>query len=384
MRVKKTMAAEIDLGLDKPRPYAGAFWFFDRSHDQTEVKISIGWAMPFFGDYESGALTIRTKSNSGTETIEPFLPFIEEALGVVHNSPSTTERDLNAHFERLAADYLLFLVHRVLFGQCKRIWSGVCGDPDTVDEMLLFGPALPKFRGRIGYTHLSRNKTVAVIAPDCRFGRVPAQASGLWTQEPKPAFSHDCSSRTWRADLTMPKDPTKHRIASFDIILSTGDGLSTSADDGLPRGSALWNKKASSIQDHLDKDREMVRLSMWKNEEVFLPRGIARAARAAVLNDPVTSASDQLPKVLGGATGDTRKLYQQIQETLANHEFTGTDKEVESLRKLIYFTAIELDKSRTSPGSMAKRDTRQPKELITKAIEKIKDELGDYTIQIGH
>jgi len=368
--------------------YASAFWSFARFADSKEARITIGWSMPLGGlEFRSGATTFVTKFGGVEPVQDSGLPFVEESLGIVHHMPSLEEEEWNAHLERLAADYLLFFVHRALFGQCRRMWEHLAGgqmhgEPDVVDNAFIFGPTLPKFRGRICYSHFRRDKTVAVLAPECPIGRLPPQSAGAWKSEPTPAFWHDSSARRWVAAGARSANEGGPRLSSFDLIVPTGDGLSGKLIAGLPRAATLWREKATLVQNLLDRDRELARLAVWQNSEVYLPRGLARAVRAAVLGETLSQATARRKEMRRNASSAERKFYDELgKEIELREEIDGPEGEIAGLRALVFCKAVEVSQAgqKRPAGSKAFRDVKSAADSVPRALAAIKEEVGEYT-----
>ena len=369
-------------------PYASAFWSFERCRDAEEAKITIGWSMPLGGmEFRSGATTFRTKFGGPESGQDSVLPFVEEPLGIVHHKPTSEEEEWNSHLERLAADYLLFFVHRALFGQCRRMWDRLAsgqlkGEPDVVEQVLIFGPTLPKFRGRICYSHFRRDKTVAVLAPECPIGRLPNQSNGVWRSEPIPAFWHDSSARRWFAARGENTSQRGLRLSSFDLIIPTGDGLSGRLIADLPRAVTLWREKATLVQNILDRDRELVRLAVWQNSELFLPRGVARAVRAAVLGEVLSQATTRRKEMLKKASSADRRFYDDLDKQIESRaEIDGPLDEIRGLRALVFCKAVEVSQTgqKRPAGSKVARDLRAAGDSVPRALAAVKQEVGEYT-----
>ncbi len=366
--------------------YASAFWHCEPQLEAGHVNVTIGWSFPLvmateYGsiEYRSGATKFRSRCIAAGPRQEGLLPFVEEPLGVLYAKPTKAEEEWNAHCERLVADYLLFFVHRVLFGQSRQNWPEVRGSPDILDNVLVFGPALPKFRGRICYSHFRREKTVAVLAPDCIPGRPPAQGPGTWDTEPYPSFWHDCSVRRWA--LLPGKGPSdqNQRLNSFDLLVPTGDGISGRLTAGLPYGAVMWRQKAEKIQQLLDTDRKGTRFALWENKEVFLPRGMARAVRAAALGDALQKALNQKADLLQRA-GSDKSFYQELGDKIQDEgNVLGPDDELPGIRALVFCRAVVIrnrNKTSTRP-TLAARDMRSEK-CVAEAISELKEAFGDY------
>lgn len=375
-------------------PYASAAWQCQPLPDKDEARVSIAWSVPIDDlKYQSGVTIFLTKFPKRVERSEAFRPFVEESLGIIHHKPSPAEQEWNAHLERLVADYLLFLVHRVFFGQCEKMWPALATFRGKLDNMLILGPTLPKFRGRICYSHFSRSKTLAVISADARHGLPPAMGGGQWIGEPSPPYWHDYSARTWRLSDEL-NDRSKNRCKSVEIVVPTGDGFGGRLGVGGTVGTSLWREKFDRVKSIVDEERESVRLSMWSNQEVFLPHGLAQTVRVLALADAVRMAETRRTQILKSATAEEKEL-----DATAREHAPQTDPSTEQpdIRSLIFCRSIET-RSKLLPQSLAKtsdikarRERGAPRELVESvrlAIADLKKEFGSdlmyYSIHSIH
>jgi hypothetical protein len=375
-------------------PYASAAWQCQPLPDRDEARVSIAWSVPLDDrKYQSGVTTFLTKFPKSVERSEAFRPFVEESLGIIYHKPSPAEQEWNAHLERLVADYLLFFVHRVFFGQCEKMWPALVTFKGKLDNMLILGPTLPKFRGRICYSHFSRSKTLAVISADARHGLPPAMGDGQWIGEPSPPYWHDYSARTWRLN-DEPKDRSSKRCKSVEIVVPTGDGFGGRLDAGGTVGTSLWREKFEKVKNIVDDEREPVRLSMWSNQEVFLPHGLAQTARVLALADAVRIAETRRAQILKSATPEEKELYATAQKRAPQAD---RSMEQPDIRSLVFCRSIETHLKRRAAkpaaqvGSKARRDQSASAglvESVESTISDLKEEFGNdlmsYSIHSIH
>jgi hypothetical protein len=274
----------------------------------------------------SGAWTLRTNLRTQEQVALAILSPVEETHGAMFHKPTDFEERLNAHVERLISDWLLFLAHRMLFGQCRALEPNI---PGTTDLLLILGPTLPKFVGRICYSNLSRKKTIAVLAPAAESGEIPEQSSLKWTQNPIPRYHHDCARRRWVASDGLNRSELR-RVSAFDVIQPVGDGLAGEITPTLVGGPRLWQSKAALVQNILDTDRLEARFAIWKNESVFVPRGIKSAMRTALLQrefDRLTRRAGQLKQRL--STHSKRLVDEGIRRAERESRGSHNDKSFE-------------------------------------------------------
>jgi hypothetical protein len=206
----------------------------------------------------------------------------------MHHRPSPVEEEWNAHLERLVADYLLFFIHRVFFGQCQKMWPALATFKGTVDNVLILGPTLPKFRGRVCYSHFSRSKTLAIIAADTGHGLPPDMGRGEWIGEPSPPYWHDYSARCWKLNGERNNDHQGNRCKSFEIVIPTGDGFSGKLYPGGTAGTSLWREKFEKVKHILDTEQYLGSLGASgaqpeDSRKYDVYKSIARTAPLAVL-----------------------------------------------------------------------------------------------------
>src|SRR5207253_2351826 len=98
---------------------------------------------------------------------------------------------------------ILLMVHQLLFGQRIGIREEPWPNPDVgvVDTLLVAGPLLSKFTGRICYTHFTREKTIAILSPLSSMDELPARF-GIWEDSPFPPYSEDVAVRRWHVRPT--------------------------------------------------------------------------------------------------------------------------------------------------------------------------------------
>ena len=364
----------------KSRPrYASVFWRNRMVEDKNTISANIGWSIPSTsGDQlESGSIVITNRIDAVTEPTVNLLPIVEEAIGIVHPKPSKRQQERDERYERLVADYLLFMMHRAFFGQCDEFFGPAMKNAGTCDVILYFGPILPKFIGRICYSHFTRNKTLAVIAPDCRLHEMPVMSRGLWKAEPRPSFWYDCAVRRWDTDSVETQPP---RIASFQIAVPTGDGVSGRLSPSLCLGSTMWKDKAQKIQDILDSDQEKVNYALWSNSDIFLPSGMAKAVRAVVLNEKLKEAIVELDQWEKSAATQDKQLRESLSAAYADRGGNPFSSGIESrgLRALLFVKARAIAQSEKKPGKGVKylRSEENAKEYLEKAQKQIEAELG--------
>jgi hypothetical protein len=372
-------------------PYAAAAWHCQALPDKEEARISVAWSVPLANfEFRSGVTSFRTKFPTTVQRSEAFLPFVEEPLGVMYHRPSPAEEEWNAHLERLVADYLLFFIHRVFFGQCQKMWPALAPFKDNVDNVLILGPTLPKFRGRVCYSHFSRSKTLAVIAADTGHGLPPDMGCGQWTEEPSPPFWYDYSARCWKLNGEQ-NDRLGNRCKSFEIVIPTGDGFSGKLYTNGTAGTSLWREKFEKVKHILDTERESVRLGMWSNREVFLPKGLAQAVRVLALADAVRTANVRKAQILKSASEEEKQLAATVGRRAP---MADRDTEQPNIHPLVLCRAIETyTKRRASPPvadarRLASRDMGDYDVSVDLTFEDIKKEFGanlmSYSIHSLH
>ena len=207
---------------------------------------------------------------------------VEESVGVLARSLSRDEEHFNDQVERLIADNLQFVVHSMFFAQRPK--GPPSGWPPanvgTVDTLLTMAPELPKFRGRVCYTHFNRLKTLAIISPTETENEQPVRLKD-WEESPDPPLSEDSAIRRWRV---RPSASRKRKPScEFAIVIPTGDGVAGRQYDDLPTSGLLWKGKAERIETLLQEDCRRVQLVYWRDRSVLLPFGMRHAARSALL-----------------------------------------------------------------------------------------------------
>jgi len=141
----------------------------------------------------------------------------------------------------------------------------------------------------------------------------------------------------------------------------------------------MWRQKAEKIQQLLDTDRKGTRFALWENKEVFLPRGMARAVRAAALGDALQKALNQKADLLQRA-GSDKSFYQELGDKIQDEgNVLGPDDELPGIRALVFCRAVVIrnrNKTSTRP-TLAARDMRSEK-CVAEAISELKEAFGDY------
>jgi hypothetical protein len=287
---------------DKIEPYASALWLADYDSEAGMLRLTFGWAMKLdeqFLDHESGAwtLSVRVREGASCDTgLSGILSPVEETRGIVFHKASDLEEEINSQAERILADWLTFLTNRMLFNRCQTIDRDVPQNRVT-DILLIYGPTLPKYVGRVCYSNFSQTKTVAILDPSSRIGKRPEESVHPWKAAPLQSFCHDCAQRRWVTDEDKTKARPTPRIGAFDLIEPTGDGFSGKILSESLLGPARWLAKAERVQRIIDHDTIEVHLANWRNRAVHLPRGLAHAARAAVLQQEIDRCASQLTKL---------------------------------------------------------------------------------------
>ncbi len=153
---------DVDQTTLSSEPYASVFWQCDCPPHRRFAQVTIGWSVveaPKGRVIASGAWGFQRSVSEGTGRRAAERELVEEPVGVLYQTPTKLERELNEQIERLLADYFLVLTHRLFFGQCSQLAQNQSGwpgpDVPTVDMLFVFGPTLPKFVGRVCYTPLS-------------------------------------------------------------------------------------------------------------------------------------------------------------------------------------------------------------------------------------
>ena len=266
-------------------PYAAAVWLCDYDAGLNRLFSTIGWAMPeALGTWHCGAWTLRSVIPPARFASTDILAPVEESRGVVFHQANEREERINDHAERLIADWLVLFMHRALFGQCETNSARTLDraiPEGVVDTLLVMGPNLPKFAGRVAYCNFSREKTLGILAPDLARGEAPPQNTLPWPSEPRERYCHDCAQRRWMANQGHPVDQLLPRISSFEVIDAIGDAVSGRIPADLKVGATNWQRHAERIEGILDRDSAPARLGVWGHREAQVPRGIRQAAIAA-------------------------------------------------------------------------------------------------------
>jgi hypothetical protein len=280
------------------------------------MEVAFGWSVgDDSGGFEASSWGFRSKFPPAQEPVILPLPPVEEPHGLLYAEPSDTEKTTNERIERLLADNLLVFAHRVLFGQCRDALRAVRYSGNPVDVLLVFGPTLPKLIGRLCYTHLSRAKTIAVVASDVRLGSTPNQGSS-WDRQPMPGYWEDSAVRRWRAiggADTSSAEP--RRRLTFDIIIPVGDAIVSPAGQEGPSAIQVWNSKAERVKAILSAPGSVARVVSMRGVDVHVPRGVAAAAREALVHWPALRAQKQVESI--DADANSRELMQALRAQIA-------------------------------------------------------------------
>ena len=190
--------------------------------------------------------------------------------GVICREPSPDLIAQNEQLERAIATHLLVSSRRILLGDWKEALP--CIDTAILcDTLFLFGPTLPRYTGRIRYAGWTRDKAIAILAPNVLPGENPGVAFGKWDLDPATSYVVESPLRRYARSPGAPKRPSVAvgSVPVFDLLMTAGD-------DSI----RFWGKQAKQIQDLLDREGCHVLDSMiW--EKADLPRGLAKAALIA-------------------------------------------------------------------------------------------------------
>jgi hypothetical protein len=298
--------------------YASAFWLPDYDLETGSLRLTIGWAMQLEGsrDHESGGWTLRSSMPPKPVRLKNILSLVEETHGVVFRRPTEYEEEINTHADRLISDWLLFLMHRMLFNQCRKLDSRI--PEGAVDVFLLYGPALPKFVGRVCYSNFNRNKTVAVLAPTVRVGEHPEQSRWAWNDEPSPSFGHDRAVRRWKTKIGNGDTKSPLKLGSFTLVEPTGDGFSGKIVGRAMLGPTKWLQKSCCVRDIIEQDSVDVKLAIWRHRELRVPRGLAFASRAAVLQNDWDDYTKRTDRLTVEFNQESRSLFNRYDQRIRN------------------------------------------------------------------
>lgn len=366
---------------DQQTRYAAVYWLFGPDWSTGRLEVALGW---FVHPNATGSWGFTCESPVGGGTAIGPWPAVEESRGILFPAATDSERVTDVQVERLLADHLLLFSHRVLFGQAQTPLPDVKFDGSPVDVLLVFGPTLPKFVGRLCYTHMNRNKTVAIVGPD--IGRSsPAVAGSTWEEQPAPGYWEDCAVRRWRVMPGGAKVDNNRSVLGFDIVVAVGDGIGGRAISALPFATELWKGKASLVKQLLTS--EQVRLPAPKYQAIHVPRGIALAAQRALLHWPMVRADKQLRETVDGHP-ELKDLFREIRDTIG---IKGSKFIPAKLKRIVLAEACARGAAVCSQGDAAspgesrhaarkKRDFQEvSRKAIDNAIAIVRRDYGDFS-----
>jgi hypothetical protein len=358
--------------LEAPSDYAAAFWRCDPISDEKAI-ITVSCSMPNKEGKYVSVVKSWSKELPSPVKFKPKiipLPAMEEA-----RRASPYDEAWNDVMEREVADRLLLFAHRALFKQCGKLFQGFqdFSNFGLVDNLLVFGPELHKFTGRICYSHMQRKKTVAIIAPDCQKNQTPTQSIHGWEGiKPVPSFSVDCAARKWdRSKTTQSKSKTKECLAAFQIIVPTGDGFNSVSQgtSKLDRGQRLWESKAGEVQNILSNDRHPVHLALWNNVKIYMPIGLKIAAHNAILSHHWEMLS---PEIAQFQNVKDIALLADVKHELDNYFDYSTSSDM--LKNIISHHVFIKAKQMLSESSQIARPQRQRLLSLAARDEESQDE----------
>lgn len=279
-------------GNESAMRYAAAYWVCLPNWSTGRFEVAFGWAI---SRDVGGSWGISFDSAGHDLPVGPW-PEVEEPRGILFPAATASERVVDEGVERVISDHLLLLAHRVLFGQARNALPHVNFPGPPVDLLLVFGPTLPKFVGRLCYTHMSRAKTIAILAPNLR-GSVADVSGADWEEHPAPGYWEDCAVRRWRVRGTVNGvNPERDSVLTFEIIAPVGDAIGGRPSSESPIGAKLWEYKAALIK-HVVRHGMRAPLPLPNDQTTFVPVGIALAARNAFLYWPSAHARARVREV---------------------------------------------------------------------------------------
>jgi hypothetical protein len=305
--------------------------------------------------------------------------FVEEAIGALYPQPTELQREVNARCERLIADYLLLFSNRALFGPKFGMLPAIPAGASTTDVLLIYGPALPKFIGRVCYSHQHRSKTVAVLAPTGAL-RAEHPKSLVWSDEPEPPRWHDFARRRWTSKAPLRLGGSV-AIGSFDIVSAVGDGITGRYLPGLPCSTHMWQEKSDVVRKILAANCDLVGLYPWVETKIWLPMGMAYAAREAVIAWK-TSTIRTRPTVTSGVSAADLDgaIARRNDLPVRTHDL---------VRRVVATRSAEPESAqhrgrlapRASSAYRLAARTSPADRLVSEAVDSLRDELGDFVLE---
>lgn len=395
MNINQLLPQESNVaGSWKLRPvdgirYGSVFWLAENSADNRSLTVTIGWSLPKDHpyDYLSKAWQFNVDSLPETDGWKFWLPGVEEPLGVAFAEPSEAQYKTNEHCERLIADYLLLFAHKALFRQCEKTLPYPDDQLQEVDTLLVWGPTLPKFVGRVCYSHFSRSKTIAVISPRPRTGLLHAQTGGDWNPSSSPPLWEDASVRAWfrNEGAEGVSKSEVEKIASYELIVPTGDGITNEANlsESTLFGQKMWDQKRAKIEEIIDEDdpKSTAIVDAWQGRKVRLPLGLAHAVRVAYLTSLNCTAKRAIEKIAESGSegsGNRRVAVDQLKKRI----YDGNAIDV-NLKEIVLWKAFECWAEPKSAGNTSRMAARPIKSL--KDAQKVIDQaIGVLVRQYGN
>lgn len=359
--------------------YAAVYWVCDPNWSKERFEVALGW---FVHPRASGSWGFACESFVGGSTATGPWPAVEEPRGILFPAATDSDRVTDVQVERLLSDHLLLFAHRVLFGQARTALPEVKYDGSPVDLLLVFGPTLPKFVGRLCYTHMNRKKTVAVIGPD--IGRDgPGVAGSEWEEHPVPGYWEDCAVRRWRVRPGGAERGNNRTVLAFEIVVPVGDGIVGNPISASPFATKLWKEKACLVKKVLASEP---RLPIPKLQAIYVPRGIALAAKRALLHWPTVRADERIQQIPQNHP-ELQMLFRGIENGIA----MKVPKLIpQKLKPIVLAEAFALGVASCSQDAgkpratsqlaqRNKRDTQgEARKAVDEAIQRVQRDYGDF------